>query len=56
MIAAYMNELVTVYFEEFYGDGWEVFYLNNMSFDESNRIATAEMNLSMMTMISISGL
>ncbi len=45
MIAAYMNELVTVYFEELYGDGWEVFYLNNMSSDESNRIATAEMNL-----------
>lgn len=45
MIAAYMNELVTVYFEELYGDGWEVFFYNNMGSDESNRIATAEMNL-----------
>ena len=45
MIAAYMNELVTVYFEELYGDGWEVFFYNNMGSNESNRIATAEMNL-----------
>ena len=45
LILVMLAYFVTVCIFNVNGDGWEVFFYNNMGSNESNRIATSEMNL-----------